>query len=133
MSIGDDGRFQTPRPAESYFDDDTRHPFFIQSEARAGFALAHRGSRIDGDPTTWDVGEFFVMQGHRRRGVGAVAAKRLFDRFVGRWEVRQIPQNTGATQFWRKVIGEYTGDDFTETQHDSDKWRGTVQSFQRLG
>ncbi|MCB9600709.1 MAG: GNAT family N-acetyltransferase [Sandaracinus sp.] len=132
LKIGDDGRFETPRSAESYFDDDTRHPFFIQSEGVwAGFALAHRGSRLDGDPNTWDVGEFFVMRGHRRRGVGALAAKQLFDRFAGRWEVRQIRENTRATQFWRTVVGEYTGGDFSETLHDSDRWRGPVQSFRR--
>jgi predicted acetyltransferase len=128
--LGDDGRFTPTRPMAPYFEDDWRHPFLIRvDDAWAGFAFAHRGSRISGDHDTWDVGELFVMRGFRRSGVGAAAAGALFDRFPGRWEVRQIPENTAATAFWRRVIGDRTGGGFTEEVHDSERWRGPVQTF----
>src|SRR5690348_7384383 len=38
------------------------------------------------------------------RRVGALAAASLFDRFPGRWTVRQDLRNPGATAFWRKAI-----------------------------
>ena len=37
-------------------------------------------------------------------GVGRRAAVAAFDRFPGRWQVMQVPENTGAVLFWRRVI-----------------------------
>ena len=37
-------------------------------------------------------------------GVGAQAAGSLFDRFPGRWTVRQQLVNPAATALWRKAI-----------------------------
>jgi predicted acetyltransferase len=129
IRIGDDGRFVAP-PLEPYWQDDWRHPFLIRvDDAWAGFAFANQRSRLTDDAETWDVGEFFVLRGFRRAGVGARAAVELFDRFPGRWEVRQLHANTAATAFWRKAIGAYTGGAFTETIHDSERWRGPVQTF----
>jgi predicted acetyltransferase len=45
-----------------------------------------------------------VLRKYRGRGVGAQAAASLFDRFPGRWTVRQQLTNPTATAFWRKVI-----------------------------
>jgi predicted acetyltransferase len=44
------------------------------------------------------------MRKYRGRGVGARAAAFLFDRFPGRWTVRQQLANRAATAFWRKAI-----------------------------
>ena len=33
----------------------------------------------------------------------------MFDRFVGNWEVRIIPENEPACKFWRRIISDYTG------------------------
>jgi predicted acetyltransferase len=95
----------------------------------AGFALVHRRSRITGDADTSDVAESFVMRPHRRKGVGSQAAVDLFDRFRGRWEVRQIHANVAATHFWRAVIARYTGGRYTEVTYDDERWRGPVQAF----
>jgi predicted acetyltransferase len=127
--VGDDGRFGVPA-LEPYWTDPWRHPFLLRVDGHpAGFALVHRRSRLTGDPDTWDVAEFFVMRPYRRRGVGAQAAVDLFDRFRGRWEVRQIRANAAATSFWRRVIGQYTGGRYTEELLDDDRWRGPVQRF----
>lgn len=51
--------------------------------------------------------KFFVMRKYRRRGVGAQAARLLFDRFPGRWNVRELTANEPAQKFWRSVTGAY--------------------------
>jgi predicted acetyltransferase len=44
------------------------------------------------------------MRKYRGRGVGALATASLFDRFPGRWTVRQQLTNSAATAFWLKAI-----------------------------
>ncbi len=128
-NVRPDGTFQTP-PLESYWQDSWKHPFVLHVEGNpAGFALVHERSRITGDAGVWDVAEFFVMRPHRRRGVGSRAAVELFDRFRGRWEVRQVGANQSATSFWRATIERYTGGRFAEAIYDDERWRGPVQTF----
>ena len=47
----------------------------------------------------------------------------------GRWEVGQMPRNTPAQAFWRRVIGEYTGGRFVEHTLDEAGWQGVLQCF----
>jgi predicted acetyltransferase len=61
--------------------------------------------------------------------VGRAAAVALFNRFPGRWEVAQLEANTAAQAFWRRVIGDYTGGDYTERWVDDDEHRGPAQTF----
>ena len=125
------GRFGVAH-LQRHFDDPVCHPFTIVVDGKlAGFALHEGRSRLSGEVGVNDVAEFFVMKKYRRRGVGAAAARELFDRFTGRWEVRQVRTNTAAIAFWRKTIGDYTGGAFTETTQDDDRFRGTVQRFKR--
>ena len=81
--------------------------------------------------TQFSFGEFFIMRKFRRRGFGQQVAHRIFDRFRGRWEVRQVIQNTPATVFWRKVIGRYTGGKYYELPEPvkHGQWTDTVQTF----
>jgi RNA polymerase sigma-70 factor (ECF subfamily) len=58
--------------------------------------------------------EFFVINKARQHGVGSAAARLLFDRLPGRWEVAYELANGPATAFWRKFIPAYTDGDFTE-------------------
>ena len=112
------------------FDGTGRQAFLVRVDGRlAGFAIVATGSRLSGDPGVRDVAEFFVARMHRGRRVGEDAARTLFDRFGGRWEVRQQVRNAAASAFWRKVIDRYTGGRFEETLVDDARWRGPVQSF----
>ena len=133
LDVGDDGRFRAP-PLSAYWSDPRRHPFLIRVDERlAGFALVQERSRLTGDDAVRDVAELFVMRKYRRRGVGAYAARWLFDRFRGRWEVRQKVENQAATAFWRRVIGQYTDGRFEEVAWDDERWRGPVQRFDSEG
>jgi predicted acetyltransferase len=72
-----------------------------------------------GEPN--DMVEFFVLRRYRRCGVGGQAARALFARFPGEWQVRQIATNQPATAFWRRAIPVPFRDDANE--------HGPVQRF----
>ncbi len=109
---GPDGRFTYER-LPLYFEEVGRTPLMIKSDGRlAGFALVTRGSRVDDSPLVWDLSEFFVVRGLRRRGVGQMAASELFGRFSGAWEVRALDRNKGAFEFWASAISRHTRGEF---------------------
>jgi len=80
----------------------------------AGFALI--GTRmLEASPGPgWNIDEFFVMRCFRRRGIGRVMARRVFDTARGLWQVMQVIENTPAQAFWRDVIEAYTGGRYEE-------------------
>jgi predicted acetyltransferase len=51
-------------------------------------------------------------------------------RHPGLWEIGQMPGNVAATAFWRRVIGEVTGEHFVEQQVTKGWWQGLVQQFE---
>jgi len=117
LDVDDDGTFPVPLSLASYWvgpDAPHRHPFVVRADGKlAGFALVRQ---IADDPATYDMGEFFILRKYRRSGLGRDTACRLFDRFEGLWEVRELPSNTAAQAFWRRIIADYTLDMFTESR-----------------
>ena len=129
LDVGDDGRFAF-RDLTPFWTDDWRHPFFIRvGDKLAGFALVEDRSRLSGATGVRDMAEFFVLRKYRRLGIGERAARLIFQRLPGRWEVRQRAQNSEASAFWRRVIGRYTGGRFDDLTWDDTCWRGPVQRF----
>jgi predicted acetyltransferase len=110
----DDGLFECV-DLKNYFTDIENHAFFIKVGPEiAGFVLINKvGSSADVD---WNMGEFFVLAKFQKSGIGQHIAKEVFNRFDGVWEVASIPENTRALMFWKKTVGEYTKDDFSEEQ-----------------
>ncbi|HYQ00746.1 MAG TPA: GNAT family N-acetyltransferase [Polyangiaceae bacterium] len=130
VQIGADGRFGYPRLASYWAEPGKRFPFLIRQEGRLlGFALAQRGSPLSDDPEVFDVAEFFVLRAERRSGVGARAAKLLWDHLPGRWTVRVSEANRAAVPFWTRVVKDYAGDAVTQTQRDSAAHRWQVFAF----
>jgi predicted acetyltransferase len=128
LDVGADGVFALPFP-DRYWIDGRYHAFLIEEDGKvAGFAIVDSRSRFSEDET-WDMNQFFVLRRYRRRGVGRWAAVELFTRFPGRWEVREAARNTPARDFWRRVIGDFSGGTFDETSYDDARWRGYVQRF----
>ena len=100
-----------------WFNDPTAHPFVILADGhRAGFALVARPPEFPQRAADYRMSEFFVLEHARRRGVGAGAAKLLFTRFAGRWEVMEDEYNRAAVAFWRRVIGGYSQGRYSETR-----------------
>jgi predicted acetyltransferase len=118
-----------------YWEDPDRYPFLIRVDGRlAGFALVREGSYfpesdLPRESRTWLIAEFFVMRKYRRRGIGEQVAVQLFDRFRGRWEIAQVVGNDEARAFWRAVISEYTGGNYSEAFVENERWHGPVQIF----
>ena len=109
LKLGPDGRFGYER-LQLYWKEPGRHPFIITAGGQlAGFVFIRRGSEISGDAEVWDMAEFFVVRGFRRRGVGVRAAREIWKRFPGKWEVRVLDRNRKALEFWRRAIGEFLG------------------------
>jgi predicted acetyltransferase len=130
MDVGDDALFDLGHTLSRCFGDPKRHAYLARVHRRlAGFVLVDEQSRLDGNPDVMDVAEFFVMRRYRRTGVGFACARQVFLAFPRRWEVRQTSTNTGATAFWRDVIGRFTRGAFQQTLVDDDRWRGPVLSF----
>jgi predicted acetyltransferase len=104
----EDGRFGYDG-LDAYWKDPGRFPFLIRADAQlAGFALVARGSQVSGDAVVFDVAEFFVVRGLRRRGVASAAAASLFSSFAGTWEVRVMEQNANAQAFWERAVSSFT-------------------------
>lgn len=130
IEIGDDGRFGYPHLG-LYWEEEGRRAFLIKSAGRlAGFAFVMRGSRVSGDEGVWDVAEFFVLRGHRGRGVGREAAHVLWGTMRGRWEVRVMETNRGAAEFWARAVAAFVGAEVRPSPVERDGARWLVFSFE---
>jgi predicted acetyltransferase len=105
-----------------------KHAFLLRVAGKpAGFALLCESSPCADSAHRRYLSAFFVMRAYRRRGYGEGMAKALFARFPGPWQVLEVRANPTAQAFWRTVIGEVTGNRFTE------RWlseREIVQEFE---
>ena len=109
VDLGPDGRFGYAS-LPLYWTDPNRHPFLIWVDRKlAGFALVKRGSEVTGNQNVWDLVEFFMARGFRRRGIGTSVAHELWRRHPGTWEVRVLEANVAAFPFWSRAIALFTG------------------------
>jgi len=105
---------------------DERFPFLVKVDGKyAGFALIRKIKK--GIDFYYSMAEFFIMKKYRKNGIGRHAAFQLFNIFSGHWEVAEIEENLSAQKFWRKVISEYTNNDYKEFEKDD--WKGPIQTF----
>jgi predicted acetyltransferase len=110
VELGDYGRFGYPY-LNDYWQDPNRYPFLIVVDGKiAGFILLIKQVlEQEVKQSRFEIAEFFVLRGFRRRGVGRKAAYMVWDRFASSWRVRVLQTNVGAMRFWEKVILAYTG------------------------
>ena len=130
IAIGPDGRFgYSGLPL--YWTDPARHPFLATVDGQlAGFVLVKQGSELTGDPAAWDIAEFFVLRAYRGRGIGTRVAHQVWGRFPGAWEVRVVPSNAAAEQFWDRAIAEFTGHAVPPVRVEKDGRRWHLFSFE---
>jgi predicted acetyltransferase len=109
LNLGEDGRFGY-RALSLYWSEPHRYPFLIRTDGKlAGLVLVKKGSEISGEDDVWDMAEFFVIRGCRRRGIGTKVAHDVWNRLPGRWEVRVLHSNVSAQQFWAKAVATFAG------------------------
>lgn len=124
VEIGADGKF-TYHSLPLYWMEAGRHPFLIRVDGKlAGFALVKKGSAFSGNENAWDLAEFFVLRGYRRRGVGTLAANQMWRRLPGSWEVRVMQLNVAAQRFWKQVISDFVGGEVPPVpfEKDGENW-----------
>lgn len=85
--------------------------------AAAGFSLvAQQPFPFMPADADFHLAEFFVAKPYRRRGLGRQAADATLRRFPGRWSLTVVDGNEPASAFWRRVVGELTGNDYAEIE-----------------
>ena len=133
LEIGPDGRFgYTSLPL--YWSEAGRHAFLVRMDGRlAGLILVKRGSEVSANASVWDMAEFFVLRGYRRRGIGIQAAHRVWKQFPGQWEVRVMESNLLARRFWASAISTFTGEAIRPTRFERGTERWRLFSFESKG
>jgi predicted acetyltransferase len=126
--VASDGRFVYDY-LDSYWQEAGRIPLVIQADGRlAGFTLVNRWSALD-RPLDHSVAEFFILREYRRAKVGLRAARSLFERLPGRWEVPVAWYNGPALSFWKRAIPAAVDGAIEEHAGDGKRWVGTVLCF----
>lgn len=89
----------------------------IQDEI-AGFILLHQEGFYS--KTNWVMGEFFILAKFQNIGIGQLAARNIWERHEGLWEVSVIPENQSALSFWRKTISSFAKEQYIEEINEVD-------------
>jgi predicted acetyltransferase len=106
---------------------DWRHPnsgfYWFMKEKPVGFAIRTEINKRS------DMAEFYILPCYRNTGLGKNLAFAIFDQFPGPWQVRQIPTAKEAITFWRRVIAEYTQDNYEEDLIDDLHWGKVIRQL----
>jgi predicted acetyltransferase len=130
LELGEDGRFGYAR-LPLYWTEPQRHPFLVRVDGGlAGFVLVKRGSDVSGNENVWDVAEFFIVRGYRRRGVGTEVANEVWRKLPGPWEVRVMESNHSAKEFWQRAVEGFAGEAFNSISFEKDGERWHLFSFE---
>lgn len=114
QEVDEHGRFLCEGALNVWWEREVLFPFLIRADAQiAGFAFVCATPHVS-HGRDYRLNEFFVLRGYRRRGVGLAAARAVFDRFPGRWEVGWLPSNEPAAEFWQRTIAHYAPGRFEE-------------------
>src|SRR5450631_3073981 len=130
LEIRGTGRFGYPS-LPLYWSEPGRYPFLIKMGGNlAGLVFVKRGSEVSGNSAVWDMAEFFVLRGYRRRGIGTQVAHEVWRRFLGPWEVRVMQSNMPACGFWAHAIQTFTGEAIRPVPFEKDSERWKLFSFE---
>jgi predicted acetyltransferase len=77
-----------------------------------------------------DIAEFYIVPSHRGNNLGCEFAASIFQKYSGKWQVRQISGADKAVLFWRKAIGRFTNGNYVESIVEDSYWgKVTKQTF----
>ena len=108
--INDQGEYGFKRLLRHHWTGKNPDPFVIKIDGKiSGFAMVLEDTK---DKTLHELKEFFILKKYRRYGIGKIAAKKIFNRFPGKWILSVLSNNKPAILFWEKVINEYTSGRF---------------------
>lgn len=120
-SLGEIGH-RTSDLLASWFNDPAAQVITIANDEQpVGFALVRVRYPLAGDaPASHVMTEFFIARPWRRRGLGQAAVRLIFDRFAGQWHIKEDLRNSGAVNFWRRVVRDYTQGTYRERSGDGE-------------
>jgi predicted acetyltransferase len=115
FNVGADGRCHRSDLDDAWADAEHGHFYLIRVDGSiAGYAIVIP-NREDDEGGLWnELDEFFVLAHYQKRGVGASAARQLFDLYPGNWELCVLETNLNALGFWRRMLAAYTDGHCTE-------------------
>ncbi|MGF7142266.1 putative acetyltransferase [Anaerotaenia torta] len=93
---------------DNYWTEEKRWAYFILVDGcLAGFAMVNDYPEAS-EATDYSLAEFFIMYKYRRKGIGRIAACRIFDLFHGKWQLKRHPHNISSVHFWNNIVSDYT-------------------------
>jgi len=129
VELDEDGRFPFYPPLAAYWSEAGAEPLLIRADGRlAGFALID-GHSHSGQPTDFNMGEFFVARHYRREGVGREAALAAIGARAGQWEIAVARRNLPAQPFWRGVAAACASGAVDEIDQNDARWNGLILRF----
>jgi predicted acetyltransferase len=129
VEFDEDGRFPPYAPLAAYWTEPGAEPFLIRVDGKlAGFVLID-GHSHSGEPTDFNMGEFFVTRLYRREGVGRAAALMAIRGRPGQWEIAVARRNLPAQPFWRRVAQACAVGEVREIDQDDARWNGLILRF----
>ena len=105
-----------------YFENPDKKAFLIRvANEIAGFVLLDKIHLLE--PVDWNMGEFFILAKFQGKGIGSKVAQEIFKIHPGKWSVAVMPENIKAVNFWRKIITNVSGGNYTEIFKTVDELR----------
>jgi len=129
LELGANGRFGYNH-LPLYWQEPNRYPFLVRVAGQlAGLVLVRGISQTDSCENVWDMAEFFILRGYRKRGIGTNAAHQVWRRFPGLWRVRVMEANRSAHPFWEHSIAVFAGESIPSVRVEKDGTAWHVFSF----
>jgi predicted acetyltransferase len=97
---------------------ETKFPFIIYAFDRpVGYMFVSKISSEVSGKDNYFVDALFLIKSVRRKGIGSLIVKQVFDKFKGKWELHTSAsdRNIETQSFWRKVLNEYTCGNYNES------------------
>ena len=98
---------------------------YLLYEEKSPIGLAAVKTKSGGEQ--FEVCEFYVVPSFRKQALGKQFAIEIFKMHQGCWEIKQISGAEYATAFWRKTVGEFTGNNFQEDVYQDEYWEQVVR------
>ena len=98
---------------DKYFTDNDRWAYFIkekQTNKLLGFVMIN--CVLEFSYNGHSIAEYLIIPKYRRLGLGKRVAFEILDRFKGNWEIKPSFQSEKAYLFWKKVVEEYTQNNY---------------------
>ncbi|MDQ0875987.1 putative acetyltransferase [Paenibacillus sp. V4I3] len=123
-NINEKGSYISILNCRDWYEDPNYDLFFIRVDGElAGFVIIKHLLEEE----VYYLNHFFILRKNRRNNIGKQAAIQAFKLYMGKWRVSQFDWNTPAQIFWRKVIKEFTSDQYYEIRRKDNK--GPAQEF----